>query len=174
MDFVSDALGTGRRFRCLTIVDDGTRQSPAIIPDTSISGVRVVRELDRLAGERGLPKTLVLDNGPEFTSRAMAFWAQSRGINLHFIDPGKPTQNAFIESFNGKFRNECLNSHWFVSLEDARQKIEAWRKEYNGLRPHSSLGGSTPDEYAASLEARSSTAEIGTRFPQPYDEVTLK
>lgn len=169
MDFVSDQLATGRRFRCLTVVDDGTRQSPAIVADTSISGVRVTRELDRMIGERGRPRTIVVDNGTEFTSAAVVLWAQERDIALHFIDPGKPTQNAFIESFNGKFRNECLNSHWFVSIEDARHSIELWRQDYNRVRPHSSLGRRTPDEYAASL-----AAEIGPRFPQPYDAATLK
>jgi putative transposase len=170
IDFVSDALATGRRFRCLTIVDDGTRQSPAIIVDSSISGVRVARELDDLAKKRGLPRTLVADNGPEFTSKAMGFWAQSRGVKLHFIDPGKPVQNAFVESFNGKFRDQCLNTQWFISLQDARDRIEAWRQEYNSVRPHSSLGKKTPDEYATALAA----AEIAARFPQPYDGVTLK
>ena len=170
IDFVSDALATGRRFRCLTIVDDGTRQSPSIVVDSSISGVRVARELDRLVTQRGLPKILVTDNGPEFTSKAMGMWAQSRGVELHFIDPGKPSQNAFVESFNGKFRDQCLNVNWFTSLEDARTKIEAWRQEYNAVRPHSSLGKKTPDEYAAIL-----AAAIAPRFPQPYDDgVTLK
>lgn len=170
MDFVSDALAVGRRYRCLTVVDDGTKQSVAIVPDTSISGIRVARELDRIANERGgFPEILVSDNGPEFTSRAMAVWAEARGVRLHFIDPGKPTQNAIIESFNGKFRNECLNVHWFISLDDAWRQIEAWRKEYNEIRPHSSLGMKTPNEYAASL-----AAEIGPRFPQPYDAAILK
>lgn len=174
MDFVSDALANGRKFRCLTIVDDGTRQSPAIAVDSSISGVRVVRELDQLAVIRGLPRTLVVDNGPEFTSRAMVVWAQTRGITLHFIDPGKPVQNAFVESFNGKFRDQCLNTQWFLSLEEARQHVEAWRQEYNGIRPHSSLGKRTPDEYAAALGG-GPAVEIAARFPQHYDEnATLK
>ena len=173
MDFVSDALATGRKFRSLTIVDDGCRQSPAIVVDSSISGVRVTRELDRLAQVRGLPRTLVVDNGPEFTSRAMVLWAKARGVNLHFIDPGKPVQNAFIESFNGKFRNECLNTQWFLSLEEARRQIEAWRQEYNGIRPHSSLGNLTPDEYSRTLE-RAPAVEIAARFPQPYYDETLK
>ena len=173
MDFVSDALATGRKFRSLTIVDDGCRQSPAIVVDSSISGVRVTRELDRLAETRGLPRTLVLDNGPEFTSRAMVLWAKARGVNLHFIDPGKPVQNAFIESFNGKFRDECLNTQWFLSLDEARQKIEAWRQEYNGVRPHSSLGNLTPDEYARTLEGAPAVG-IAARFPQPYYDETLK
>lgn len=170
MDFVSDALATGRRFRCLTIVDDGTRQSPAIVVDSSLSGLRVVRELDRLAVERGLPKMLVTDNGPEFTSRAMVIWAKTRGVDLHFIDPGKPVQNAFIESFNGKFRDQCLNTQWFLSLEEARRTIEIWRHEYNGVRPHSSLGRKTPDEYAATIAA----AEIAPRFPQTNNGDILK
>jgi putative transposase len=170
IDFVSDALATGRRFRCLTIVDDGTRQAPDIVVDRSMSGVPVARELDRLGAERGLPKTLVTDNGPEFTSKAMILWARDRGVDLHFIDPGKPTQNAFVESFNGKFRDQCLNLHWFKSIDDARRTIEIWRQEYNGVRPHSSLGKKTPNEYAEDL-----AAEIASRFPQPYDDgATLK
>lgn len=173
MDFVSDALATGRKFRCLTIIDDGTRQSPAIVVDSSISGVRVARELDRLATVRGLPRTLVVDNGPEFTSQAMAVWAKTRGVTLHFIDPGKPVQNAFVESFNGKFRDQCLNTQWFLSLEEAREQVEAWRLEYNGIRPHSSLGKLTPDEYAATL-TRDPAAEIAARFPQLYYDATLK
>ena len=173
MDFVSDALATGRRFRNLTIVDDGVRQSPAIVVDFSIPAQRVTRELDRLAETRGLPRTLVVDNGPEFTSRAMVLWAKAGGVNLHFIDPGKPVQNAFIESFNGKFRDECLNTQWFLSLEEARETIEAWRQQYNGVRPHSSLGNLTPDEYARSLGG-APAVEIAARFPQPYYDETLK
>ena len=148
MDFVADQLSDGRRFRCLTMVDDFTRQSPAIEVDTSIGGAGVVAVLERLARERGLPKTIRTDNGPEFTSRALHQWAQKTGVTLHHIEPGKPTQNAFIESFNGTFRDDCLNQHWFSSLAEARLLIEHWRKEYNHLRPHSSIGRIPPDTFA--------------------------
>ena len=149
MDFVSDALATGRRFRCLTIVDEGTRESPDVLTDTSISGVRVTRVLDELKKTRGLPKVIVVDNGPEFTSRAMHRWARANGVRLHFIDPGKPTQNAYVESFNGKFCDECLNEHWFQSLKQARAEIARWRIDYNEVRPHSSCGRMPPAKFAA-------------------------
>jgi putative transposase len=176
MDFVSDALAGGRRFRCLTIIDDGTRESPDLLVETSISGVRVTRVLDGLKQTRGLPDVIVMDNGPEFTSAAMHAWARRNGVRLHFIDPGKPTQNAYVESFNGKFRDTCLNAHWFVDLEDARRTIEAWRVDYNEVRPHSSLGRRPPAVYARMLEEKLSameTEEIAPRFPpspQPSDD----
>lgn len=149
VDFVSDRYEGGRRFRALTIVDDCSRECPAILVDTSIGGVRVVRLLEELGEVTGLPATIVSDNGPEFTSRAFLTWAEKRGIELRFIQPGKPTQNAFVESFNGKLRLECLDAHWFTSLADARAVIEAWRRDYNEVRPHSSLAGRTPAEFAA-------------------------
>lgn len=152
LDFVSDQLADGRVFRTLNVVDDHTRECPGIEVDTSLSGQRVVRLLERLADEYGLPAALVLDNGPEFTSRALEEWAYRRGVQLHFIQPGKPTQNAFVESFNGRFRDECLNEHWFASLAEARERIEEWRVDYNQVRPHGSLGNQTPHEYAANLE----------------------
>ncbi len=158
MDFEEDRLATRRKFRALNIVDDCSRKSPGILVDTSIGGVRVTRFLDELAETTGLPKTLVLDNGTEFTSRAFLTWAEKRGIELHFIDPGKPNQNAYIESFNGKFRDECLNLHWFESLEDARRTIEEWRIDYNDVRPHSSLGNLTPAEFAEALAASETAA----------------
>ena len=158
MDFVMDRFREGRRFRIFTLVDDFSRECLATYADTSISGVRVVRLLEELAATRGLPQTLVSDNGPEFTSRAMLTWAQHRGVTPHLIDPGKPTQNAFIESFNGSFRDECLNTSWFMSLEDARRIVEEWRLDYNEVRPHSSLGGKTPVEYAADALAAGETA----------------
>ena len=158
MDFVSDRFAGGRRFRVFTLVDDFSRECLATYADTSISGVRVVRLLEELAATRGLPETFVMDNGPEFTSRAMLIWAQHRGVTPHFIDPGKPTQNAFIESFNGSFRDECLNTSWFMSLEDARRIVEEWRLDYNEVRPHSSLGGKTPAEYATAASAAQETA----------------
>lgn len=149
IDFVSDQFAGNRRFRSLTIVDDCSRESPAILVDTSIGGLRAVRLFEELDEKVGLPATIVLDNGPEFTSRAFLAWAQKRGIELRFIQPGKPTQNAFIESFNGKFRLECLDAHWFTSLGHARDVIEAWRCDYNEVRPHSSLDNRTPAEFAA-------------------------
>lgn len=151
MDFVSDALGDGRKFRALTIVDDFTRESPAIEVDTSLPGERVVRVLEDLRGTRGLPKAIVCDNGPEFRGEALDQWADRRGVALQFIQPGKPIQNAFAESFNGRLRDECLNESWFVSLTDARETIEAWRVDYNVARPHSGLAGRTPEEFAKTL-----------------------
>jgi putative transposase len=151
MDFVSDSLGDGRKFRVLTIVDDFTRESPAIEVDTSLPGERVVRVLEQLAETRGLPKAIVCDNGPEFRGEALDQWADRHGVTLQFIQPGKPVQNAFAESFNGRFRDECLNESWFVSLPDARQTIEAWRVDYNVARPHSGLADRTPEEFAKEL-----------------------
>ena len=153
IDFVSDALAWGRRFRCLTVVDCFTRESPAIEVDTSLPGVRVVRVLENLAGLRGLPQTILMDNGPELTSRVLDQWAYEHGVQLRFIDPGKPVQNAFIESFNGRFRDECLNQHWFVNLAQARRIVDAWRLDYNRARPHSALGYLTPDEFAIQVRA---------------------
>jgi len=149
MDFVSDALTDGRKFRSLNIVDDYNRECLAAEVGTSLPGARVVRVLDRLRELRGLPEVLVTDNGPEFAGQALDAWAYQRGVRLHFIDPGKPVQNAFIESFNGKMRDECLNEHWFGTLGEARQTIEAWRRDYNEVRPHSSLGNRTPQEFTA-------------------------
>ena len=151
MDFVSDQLSTGRRFRTLNIVDDCTRECIAIEVDTSLGGGRVVRTLQRLAEARGLPLAIVCDNGPEFTGRALDEWAHHADVRIQFIRPGKPVENAFVESFNGKFRDECLNEHWFVDLPDARTKIEAWRCDYNEVRPHSSLDNNTPKAYSSTL-----------------------
>lgn len=149
IDFVSDQLGSGRRFRIFTIMDDYTRQWPTTIVDTSISGTRLVRALEELATTHPLPKAFVCDNGTEFTSGAFLSWAEKRGIELRFIQPGKPNQNAFVESFNGKLRLECLNAHWFSTLDDARRTIEDWRADYNDVRPHSSLGEMPPAVFAA-------------------------
>ena len=149
IDFVADQLGSGRRFRIFTIMDDYTRQWPTTIVDTSISGTRVVRALEELAKTHPLPKAIVSDNGTEFTSGAFLSWAEKRGVELRFIQPGKPNQNAFVESFNGKLRLECLNAHWFSTLEDARHTIEDWRLDYNDVRPHSSLDEKTPTDFAA-------------------------
>lgn len=160
MDFTGDSLADGRTFRTLNIVDDCSRESPAIVVDQSISGERVVRELDQLAEIRGLPEMIVMDNGPEFTGKALDAWAYRRGVKLHFIRPGKPVENAYVESFNGKFRDECLNAHWFVSMGHAREVIEGWRNDYNEVRPHSALGNLAPAEFArrARGDLRSPTA----------------
>lgn len=146
LDFVSDALAWGRRIRLLTVLDTFTREALAIEVDTSLPGERVVEVLARVVGERGAPQELVLDNGPELTSRVLDQWASTMGIELRFITPGKPVENAFVESFNGRLRDECLNEHWFLSLADARQLVEAWRLDYNRARPHSALGYRTPTE----------------------------
>ena len=147
MDFVSDQLFWGRRFRCLAIVDDATKEAPAIEVDVSLTGERITETLDRLEEMYGLPKSLRMDNGPEFQSKALDAWAYRKGVQLEFIRPGKPTDNAYIESFNGKFRDECLNESWFTSLEEAKRIIESWRIDYNENRPHSALGGIPPREF---------------------------
>jgi len=147
LDFVSDALGDGRRFRILCVVDNFSRECLAAVVDTSLGGVRVVRELERLVTERGTPGVIVSDNGTELTSCAVLRWATGR-LDWHYIDPGKPVQNAFVESFNSRLRDECLNEHVFLTLAEARTTIEAWRYDYNHLRPHSSLGALTPIEFA--------------------------
>ncbi len=152
MDFVSDSLHDGRRFRVLTLVDHFTRESPAIEVGNSIPGKRVVAVLGQLARTHGLPQVITTDNGTEFTSRAVDEWAHQNGVKLDFIRPGKPVENAYIESFNGRLRQECLEENWFMSLEDAKMKIEAWRKDYNEHRPHSSLGDETPLRFAESWE----------------------
>lgn len=163
MDFVGDTLADGRTFRTLNIVDDCTRESPGMVVDFSLPGERVVRELDRIVADWGKPVMIVTDNGPEFAGRAMDAWAYRNGVTLHFIRPGKPVENAFVESFNGKFRDECLNQHWFDGLREAREMIEAWRADYNERRPHSSLGNVPPAEFARDLEMvlRSPTAPSG-------------
>lgn len=164
MDFVSDGLADGRRLRCLNIVDDCTRECVAIEVDTSLTGTRVKAVLERLAETRGLPKSITVDHGPEFEGQVLDAWAYEHAVQLSFIRPGKPNENAYIESFNGKFRDECLNEHWFVTMAQARRIIEAWRIEYNTERTHSSLGDLTPQEFAEECLARekdgvSSTAD---------------
>jgi putative transposase len=154
MDFVSDELSWGHRFRALTLVDHFSRESPAIEVGGPMSGRRVAEVLDRLAESHGLPETIQVDNGPEFISKALDQWAYENGVRLDFISPGKPVENAFIESFNASLRKECLNVHWFWTLEEAREKIEQWRKEYNETRPHSSLGNLTPHEFVDNLEPK--------------------
>lgn len=160
MDFVRDTLADGRVFRAFTLVDDCTRECPVIAVDFSLSGERVVRELERLRRLRGLPHAIVCDNGPEFTSAALDQWAHERGVYLAFITPGKPVQNAFVESFNGTFRNECLNEHWFTDLRDAQGIIEAWRIDYETERPHSQLKDCTPREFALMISTATSSEQF--------------
>ena len=152
MDFVSDALSSGRRLRTLTVIDIYTRECLRIEVDTSITGARVTAVLGRIASFRGLPEYIYVDNGPEFISNALDQWAYDRGIKLHFIRPGRPVENAYIESFNGRFRDECLNQNWFASIEQARRIIEEWRMDYNQVRPHGSLGDMTPSEFKTLAE----------------------
>lgn len=158
-DFVHDAVYGGRALRCLTLVDEATRECLAIDVDYSLPGWRVVERLERVAAIRGYPERIRVDNGPEFRSRAFVEWTQRHGVTLHFIDPGKPTQNAFVESFNGRLRDECLNQEWFLGLADARQKIEGWRQFYNNKRPHSALGGMPPSRFAQRFQPRLLIAE---------------
>lgn len=148
MDFVHDTLSGGRRFRALSIVDAYSRECLAIEVDTSLSSERVVRVLERLRVSRGLPQLIQVDNGPEFSGRRLDEWAYGQQVKIHFIDPGRPTQNGHVESFQGKFRDECLNQEWFVDLHDARQRIERWRTDYNWIRPHSSLDNMPPAVWA--------------------------
>ena len=151
LDFVADRLVNGRAFRVLTIVDVLTKECVAIEVDTSLSGARVARVLERLARQGRKPAAIVLDNGPELTSKALDAFAYANGVRLRFIEPGRPVQNAFIESFNGKLRDECLSVHWFASLREAQIVIEAWRRDYNDVRPHSSLRWQTPAAFAAAV-----------------------
>lgn len=148
LDFVQDAFNDGRRFRILNVVDDFTRECLTSVVDTSLSGIRVIRELDRLCDLHGRPLMIVSDNGTELTSRAVLSWVEETGVEWHYIAPGKPVQNAFVESFNGRLRDECLNEHAFRSLSEARHIVEAWRIDYNTVRPHSSLGGLSPSTFA--------------------------
>jgi putative transposase len=148
LDFVEDALASGRKIRLLSVIDVFTREALALEVDTSLPGRAVVRVLARLSEERPLPAQLVLDNGPELISRVLEEWAHEHAVVLHFIDPGKPIQNAHCESFHGRLRDECLNEHWFLSLGDARHIVEGWRHDYNHTRPHSALGYRTPTEFA--------------------------
>jgi putative transposase len=169
MDFTSDQLADGRRFRTFNVVDDCSRECLAIRVERSIPGAYVARVLTELVKKRGRPDVIVLDNGPEFISRALEIWAEEHGVRLHFIEPGKPVQNCYVESFNGRFRDECLNEHWFTSLADARRIISAWRDEYNEVREHGSLGGMTPNEYRRAMES----AENASRFP-PFPQHPLQ
>ena len=162
MDFVHDRLANGRRFKCLTMTDLCSKEVPVIEVDNSIGGERVCRILDRIFAGRPLPETVILDNGPEFSGTALDAWAGQHGVTLHFIQPGKPVQNAFIESFNGKFRDECLNEHWFLTLQEAQVVIEAWRQEYNEERTHSAIGDVTPMEFIQNHQTRTQAAQEST------------
>lgn len=161
MDFMQDMLATGRRFRTLNVLDTVTRECLRIEVDTSLPGQRVVRVLEGLVARHGIPKRITVDNGPEFTGQVLDAWAYAHGVELDFIDPGKPMQNGHLESFNGKFRDECLNAHWFLNLEDARRIIGRWEEEYNTDRPHSALGNQPPAVYAR-------TAWLGGASQNPW------
>lgn len=165
MDFVSDQLSDGRRFRTFNLVDDFTRESLAIRVERSIPGWMVAQVLTEVVLERGCPEAIVCDNGPEFISRALEIWAEERGVKIEFIQPGKPVQNCYIESFNGRFRDECLNEHWFTSIGDAREIIAAWRTDYNEVREHGSLDGMTPVEFRRAMESPENASRLPT-FPQ--------
>ncbi len=163
-DFVFDRTAEGRVLKCLTIVDDATTEAVATVPARALGGIAVTRILDGLAVTRGLPRVLRTDNGLEFCGRAMLTWAHARGVTLRLIEPGRPTQNAYIESFNGRLRDECLNEHWFTSVPHAQALIEAWRREYNEERPKKGLGGLTPAAYAQQLTATTNTAKVTAGF----------
>lgn len=160
-DFIFDRTAEGRVVKCLTIVDDATTEAVAIVPARALGGLPVTRVLDRLALERGLPAVLRTDNALEFCGRAMLTWAHARHVTLRLIEPGKPNQNAYVESFHGRFRDECLNEHWFTSLAHAQAVIEDWRREYNEERPKKALGGLTPAAYARRLTTEMSTVTAG-------------
>jgi putative transposase len=161
MDFMSDSLYDGRRFRLLTLVDNMTRESPLIAVERSFSGEHVAELLDQVAQRSGLPQAIQVDNGPEFTSKALDEWAARNTVKLIFSRPGTPTDNPYIEAFNGRLRDECLDQHWFVSLEDARRIIEDWREEYNVERPHTALNNQAPAVYRAHWERQQQVRETG-------------
>ena len=173
MDFASDAFMSGRKFRTLNLMDGFTRAALEIEPDTSLPGARVVRVLEGLKQQGRKPEVIVIDNGPEFVSQVVDQWAYQNGVQLHFITPGRPMENGYIESFNGKFRDECLNENWFFDLADARRKIAEWKWDYNHVRPHSALRYLTPMEFAASWQAGFYRAGLGQEassagtLPQP-------
>ena len=164
MDFLQDALAGGRKVRTLSIEDAYTRELLTVEVDTSLPALRVVRVLDKLRMERGLPERIVIDNGTEFTSKALDRWAYESNVTLHFITPGRPMENGYIESFHGRFREECLNEHWFLTLDDAREIIEDWRIDYNQVRPHSALGYLTPEQFAMGY----ANVESTKRFPHSH------
>jgi putative transposase len=162
LDFVADQLTDGRRFRILTVIDNCTRECLALVADTSLSGRRVARELDAIIQDRGRPDTIISDNGTEYTSNAILGWADDTGVGWHYIAPGKPQQNGFNESFNGRLRDELLNETLFRSLPHARAVLETWRRDYNEERPHSKLGWMTPKDYARAI-----SGDAGDRAAQP-------
>lgn len=161
LDFMKDALSDGRGFRLFGVMDQCSRECLALVADTSMGGKRIVRELDMLVERHGKPLCIVSDNGPELTCRAVILWAQQNSVEWHYITPGKPKENGFTESLNGKIRDECLNEHLFENLADARSKIEAWRQDYNNVRPHSSLAYQTPAAFRASLRQTLAVAQAG-------------
>lgn len=165
MDFVADVLDNGRRFRILTIIDNFTRECPALLADFSLNAQKVIACLEGIKNTRGLPKAITVDNGTEFVSRTMDAWAYQNKVQLDFIRPGKPVENAFIESFNGKLRDECLNVHAFATVADAVEKVEAWRRDYNTCRPHSSIGNLAPEEFARQQKQGPPKAEILNLVP---------
>jgi len=167
MDFVSDSLADGRSFRALAIVDHYTRECPVIEVDLSLPGARVVRVLEQLAEERGLPHAIRVDHGPEFVCDSVRRWCERKEVRLDYIQPGKPMQNGHVESFNGKFRDECLNMHWFTTLRQARSIIESWRMDYNIVRPHSALGYATPEEFANRSSASFTVEILGNTTAKP-------
>jgi putative transposase len=164
MDFVHDAFWSGRRFKALTLVDTFTKECLLIQAETSLNGQRVVAALEKLSDWHGYPKSIRVDNGPEFISRVLDEWAHRHDVKLDFIRLGKPVENAYIESFNGRFRDECLNQNYFIDLADAKETIEAWRIEYNTERPHDSLDGKTPQEFKAEYEANNRTAPTDSQL----------
>lgn len=176
LDFLSDTFGASRRFRIFAVNDDCCRENLCLVADTSISGARVARELDALMRIYGKPASIVSDNGTEFTSRAILKWANDNNVDWHYIDPGKPQQNAFIESFNGSLRDEFLNEEMFDSLEDARRKLALWRYDYNNVRPHSSLGNQTPAEARRTLEQFEGSAPgaLAKTEDEEYENQTRK
>jgi putative transposase len=162
LDFVHDRLWSNRRYRVLVVGDDCTRENLALEADFAFSGIRMTRALDAIATLRGYPETIVLDNGPEMTSLAMLRWAADRGVRLHHIAPGKPIQNAFCESFNGRLRDECLNEYDFVSLTHVHEVLGQWRERYNRFRPHKALGWRTPEEFASSFSTTTKTLHLSS------------
>ena len=172
LDFVSDTFGACRKFRILAVNDDCCRENLCLVPDTSISGARVARELDALVRIYGKPACIVSDNGTEFTSKAILKWANDNKVEWHYIDPGKPQQNGYIESFNGSLRDECLNEEIFGTLADARRILARWRYDYNNVRPHSSLGNKTPAEARRALEQSGGNAPDALAQPETTDYQT--
>ena len=165
MDFVFDRVASGRSLKCLTVVDGATHEVIAVPVEHSMGGERLTRVLDAACSLRGNPQVIRTDNGPEVTGKAMMMWAHRQGIELRLIEPGKPNQNAYVESFNGRLRDECLNEHWFTSLDHAKRVIETWRREYNEERPKRSLGGLTPAQYAKQLAIKAVTMPEDSKAP---------